>query len=639
VTGVADYRVSHNIIQGVTNDTYTNDPILIYTDAGSSGSVARIWNNIMYDFDGSDARGVRLDDADFTVYVYNNTIHNCTVGFRQDAGTFIAKNNIYQSNGISGADGFVGTFTSSDYNISDLVNDAPSASYRNNLATAVLFTSEAGNNFHLASTDTGPKDSGTDLSSDGNLAFTDDIDGDTRPTGAGTWDIGADEYRVSSEAQDFTQDANIVSWWFLDESPGTRYDGSGNNNDLIDTNTNVARFVTTGASVKEGFAAVEFTGGSTEILSIADNVSLSVTGNLALVAWVRPTSVSGDNGIVGKSDGGAASNRSYYLYLNEGNLKAKISPSGSGSAQPVGATTLSINTWYHVALVYNGTDIRLYLNGALDSGTDNPMSYESGIYDSNAPFAIGRRGDGTDYFDGQIDELAVFNRALTADEISSIYENGLNGVTRMRPDSAQPPVPYFGRSIGEDTTGPVDSPSDTVTLNQGSRRAVFSSASLPINIGEGDKLTIGGSTIYYIASRESDTEVIVQEANISGSDHSAASYTITRAYSGADETPFQNGTDGWEDERQGNLVTDDSIQRGIVYKDSDGVFVFASALVQISGSTTDSSHFMWLTAHHAVPPERVWCFKVQSRPASAASIHAIPIPGWNGWRSMLTVRR
>jgi hypothetical protein len=122
VTGVADYRVSSNIIQGVTNNTYTYNPILIYTDAGSSGSVARIWNNIIYDFDGSNARGVRLDDADFTAYVYNNTIHNCTAGFRQDAGTFIAKNNIYQSNGISGADGFVGTFTSSDYNISDLAS-------------------------------------------------------------------------------------------------------------------------------------------------------------------------------------------------------------------------------------------------------------------------------------------------------------------------------------------------------------------------------------------------------------------------------------------------------------------------------------------------------------------------------------
>jgi hypothetical protein len=82
-------------------------------------------------------------------------------------------------------------------------------------------------------------------------------------------------------------------------------------------------------------------------------------------------------------------------------------------------------------------------------------------------------------------------------------------------------------------------------------------------------------------------------ANVSGSDHSAATYTITRAYSGADETPFTS----WETAREGNLITDDAIERGIVYKDSDGIFVFSAALLLMSGSTTDSSHFVWLTAH------------------------------------------
>ena len=82
-------------------------------------------------------------------------------------------------------------------------------------------------------------------------------------------------------------------------------------------------------------------------------------------------------------------------------------------------------------------------------------------------------------------------------------------MTRMRPDTAQPPVPYFGRSIGENT-GTVYG-TGTVTLDQGSRTAIFSGATLPNNIGEGDVLTIGGSTTYYIASRESATEVIVRK--------------------------------------------------------------------------------------------------------------------------------
>jgi hypothetical protein len=260
-------------------------------------------------------------------------------------------------------------------------------------------------------------------------------------------------------ANDYTQDANIVSWWYLDEaSSSTRYDGSGtSNNDLTDNNT-VTLYGRPTNPVKEGAGAAGFAG--SQSLSKTDNASLSITGNLTLVAWIRPTDVSNDNAIMGKSDG--VDERSYYMYLDAGKLKAKISPSGSGAAQPVGFTPLSANTWYHAALVYNGTDIRLYLDGALDTnGASNPLTYSSGIHDSSTAFAIGARGDGADYFDGQIDEVAVFNRALTANEIQEIYEKGLNGATRMRPDAAQPPVPYFGRSIGEDTTGPVSSPSGT----------------------------------------------------------------------------------------------------------------------------------------------------------------------------------
>ncbi len=423
-------------------------------------------------------------------------------------------------------------------------------------------------------------------------------DGGDHPRGWYADDFLAEEPSSdSSDPTDYTQDANIVSWWYLDESAGTRYDGSGtNSNDLADNNT-VTSYSTTNQSVKEGAAAASFAIANSETLTITDasQTGLDITDNITMVAWMRPATLANDMGIFGKTD--ADPNRSYYLYIEKDGpmLKAKLSSTGTNWTEPYGATTLATDTWYHVALVYNGTDIRLYLNGSLDeNGANNPISYSNGIYDGSAAFAIGSRGNVNDFFDGQIDEVAIFNRALAADEIQEIYEKGLNGVTRMRPDAAQPPVPYFGRSIGEDT-GTVYG-TGTVTLNEGSRRATFSGAALPNDVGEGDVLTIGGSTTYYIASRKATSEVIVQEANISGADHSSASYTITRAYSGANQSPFQNGTNGWEDDRDGDLVTDDAIQRGVVYKDSDGVFAFA-ANAYIDGSTTNSSHFMWLLAH------------------------------------------
>jgi hypothetical protein len=418
------------------------------------------------------------------------------------------------------------------------------------------------------------------------------------------WDFSGSQGATSATQQlataatlssDFTRDANIVSWWYLDESSGTRYDGSGNNN-LTDTNANVASFSTTGASVKEGAAAADFENlpdvGNDAHLSIAHGTQtgLDITGNLTIMAWFRLESTGDTQDIVAKD--GATGNEGYHLrYNGNGWVDFILSHDGTNNTTVIGSTTVTAGTWYHATGVYDGSTMKLYINGESDA---SPVSYNSGIFSNTAPFTIGCRNGNAQFFDGQIDEVAVFNRPLTADEVKDIYEKGLNGVTRMRPDEAQPPVPYFGRSIGEDT-GTVYG-TGTVTLNRGSRRATFSGATLPSNTGEGDVLTIGGSTTYYIASRESATEVIVQEANTSGTDHTAATYTITRAYSGADQSPFQNGTNGWEDERDGDLVTDDAIQRGIVYKDSDGIFAFAAS-VTIDGSTTDSNHFMWLTAH------------------------------------------
>jgi hypothetical protein len=316
-----------------------------------------------------------------------------------------------------------------------------------------------------------------------------------------------------------------------------------------------------------------------------------------MAAWFRLATTSETQDIVAKD--GSDGNQGYQVRYNN-NGKLNFGLSGDGVTANImwlnGTTDLSsaAGEWHHVAAVYDGSDMKLYLDGASDA---TPVSYSSGIYNNMAPFTIGCRNGNAQFFDGQIDEVAVFSRALTADEVTSIYEKGLNSVTRMRPDVAQPPVPYFGRSIGENT-GTVYG-TGTVTLNQGSRRATFTGDALPLNIGEGDKLLIGGSTLYYIASRESATAVIVQEANVSGGDHSDAGYTITRAYSGPDHAPFNS----WETACNGDLVTDDSIQRGIVY--SDGTFIFSAEVNINDGNNVedpppwhkDSSHFMWLTAH------------------------------------------
>jgi len=152
----------------------------------ASGLTLKIWNNIAYDIGG----GFRSDSSDSaSCYIYNNTVHNCSFGFRGGSEA-VLKNNI--ANDCT--DNYYGTsfHADSEFNISD-TGDAPGT---NPINGSVLFADEDGDDFHLDSDDTVAKDSGVDLSTDpdGYLSFSDDIDGDIR---SGTWDIGADEYTIS----------------------------------------------------------------------------------------------------------------------------------------------------------------------------------------------------------------------------------------------------------------------------------------------------------------------------------------------------------------------------------------------------------------------------------------------------------
>ncbi|KPJ58178.1 MAG: hypothetical protein AMJ46_14545, partial [Latescibacteria bacterium DG_63] len=187
-----DVRISHCIIRGVLSDTVDSSEGLIIS--GSGTGTVRIWNNIVYDFNiGTECTGIENWAANMTVYLYNNTVYNCLIGIWRSDGTLVAKNNIAYNNG----DNYSGTFDdSSTNNLSGpSQSDARGSNPRN--AVTVTFVNEAGDDFHLASTDAGAKQYGADLSADPYIAFSDDIDGEVRVSGS--WDIGADECHIGGE--------------------------------------------------------------------------------------------------------------------------------------------------------------------------------------------------------------------------------------------------------------------------------------------------------------------------------------------------------------------------------------------------------------------------------------------------------
>ena len=185
-----DIRISNNIIQGNSNHAWSGD----ITSSTDDNYIIYVWNNIFYD-DLSNGYGVYANRSTVTWYVYNNTFQNSSYGIVRDAGTVIAKNNLFKSvtNPASGTfaagTGYNATNNASmGYTVTD-------GSVGDRLSQTFSFVNEDGDDFHLASTDAGAKDFG--VSDPGSGLFSDDIDGVTR---SGTWDIGADEYVAAGGA-------------------------------------------------------------------------------------------------------------------------------------------------------------------------------------------------------------------------------------------------------------------------------------------------------------------------------------------------------------------------------------------------------------------------------------------------------
>ncbi len=184
-----EIRISNCIISAILPDSSYHVGIYVK----NNNAIVKIWNNILYGW--ISATG-SYNIAIFggycnTIYAYNNTTFNNSSGYElaEGTGAFVVKNNISYNNTIN----YNGSFDpSSTNNLSGpQLSQAPGLSPRNGPNMFVSFVDETNYDFHLATTDVGARNYGIDLSADPYLAFTNDIDGQTRP---GTvWDIGADQ--------------------------------------------------------------------------------------------------------------------------------------------------------------------------------------------------------------------------------------------------------------------------------------------------------------------------------------------------------------------------------------------------------------------------------------------------------------
>jgi hypothetical protein len=156
-------------------------------------------------------------------------------------------------------------------------------------------------------------------------------------------------------------------------------------------------------------------------VTVPDSSSLDLTTGMTLEAWVNPSVQPTDwNPVLMKARPG---DLVYALYAGTpGNLPNSQIVT-TGKSQLTGASGLPVNTWSHLAATYDGGTLRMYVNGAQVAS----QAVSGGMLTSTGVLTIGGEGVWGDYFRGTLDEVRIYNRALSAGEIQADMNNPLGG--------------------------------------------------------------------------------------------------------------------------------------------------------------------------------------------------------------------
>lgn len=161
--------------------------------------------------------------------------------------------------------------------------------------------------------------------------------------------------------------------------------------------------------------------GSAEFDGSSDYIQLDTPfsyTNHTIAAWVYADSFSSWNAIFAAQDGSSDGIR--FSVSSESRIYYKLN---GFALYP--STTISANRWYHIAASYEGSNLRLYLDGSL-LGT----STQTTTIDNSTDATIGTRSDNYgDKMDGNLANVAIWNRALSSDEINAVMWKGYQSLT------------------------------------------------------------------------------------------------------------------------------------------------------------------------------------------------------------------
>jgi len=153
--------------------------------------------------------------------------------------------------------------------------------------------------------------------------------------------------------------------------------------------------------------------GTNDYISTPIDADLQAMPSTTFSGWIKPTGASGWQVIFGMEDG----DWDRTLFIDNGGLG--LSMGATGSKWQTGAS-VNPGVWQHVVAVYDNGSMKFYLNGV-----QYTSSTSEGSHSSSGTFTIGaNQNGGLNYYKGDIDDVALWNEALTAAEITALYNAG-----------------------------------------------------------------------------------------------------------------------------------------------------------------------------------------------------------------------
>lgn len=220
-------------------------------------------------------------------------------------------------------------------------------------------------------------------------------------------------FAATDVKNDGSLSTNLVSYWELDETSGTRSDSHASN-DLTDNNT------VTSTTGKLGTAAL-FTSSNSEYLSITDaaQTGLDPTTTMSISVWVKLNSIGAAQYIATKS------NKYELIILSTGAVRFDIRDDLNARSRAQSTATLSTGTWYHIVATYSNSsqEAFIYINGSAITDADHETD-ATAIGSNTTAFYMGANSGPSGYFDGAMDEFGFWNRELSSSDASALYNAG-----------------------------------------------------------------------------------------------------------------------------------------------------------------------------------------------------------------------